>query len=94
MQTNVDPNCCPVMTLVLARANDKDRTGMFREPSWPFHGGPVKEVTVIRVRKAPRDDKSAHRFATYAVCNFCPFCGSALTGDRAKRNPKPRKKAP
>jgi hypothetical protein len=77
--------CCPVMQFVLERTSQQARpVGLTREPTWNFKTGKQSTLTIISFPKAKRGDKSEGARATYAVVDYCPFCGKRLAARKAK----------
>lgn len=72
--------CCPVLALALARDVSKQVRRGF-EVATPFQistGEVLPEQLIYRFPKAARGDTSTFKDATYALCKFCPFCGTKL----------------
>lgn len=76
-------SCCPVMDLVTIRGFDA-RLGVSRETGFNFTTCETYPAILTRFRKAKRgeDGKYGHgtEFAnkTFAMFNFCPFCGKKI----------------
>lgn len=86
MATKKKGECCELMTIALARtASLMKPQGMAREELFDFSGKrrpAVYPTIVLHLPKATKEDKSAWRKATYAMVNYCPFCGAKVAKER------------
>lgn len=83
--------CCPVLHLAVSRARDTDRTGIRVGQMFVASGKRLKprQAVVIYFPKAKKGDEAPypeHANSTYAECDFCPFCGAAITEDGKDRH--------
>ena len=84
-------DCCPLMTLVLQRVKKTDKVGLQREPMFSISTGNFTEETVVRFHKGDRGTTGAN--VSYAIVNYCPFCGTKLRAEK-KGGLKTRPRSP
>lgn len=70
--------CCEAMDLAVWRGVDA-RIGLTMETLLNFRTGKSRPAIAIRFRKPKKTDQHyADVTATFALVNFCPFCGVEL----------------
>lgn len=74
----MNPTCCPLFDVALARAASKQArlTGLEQARSVSFATGKVSERVIYCLPKAPRGDRTELANVRWVDVRFCPFCGA------------------
>lgn len=75
--SKVNDICCPLMRMALNRQRPNDRIGLQVAAFYNAKAGTLSSGPVIRFHKS-KDRTDPHADVTYAVVDYCPFCGTRV----------------